>query len=432
MSENFNARRWNIIASLSRKNLTLSQQLLKHSDTIQDPEKKQHMKRLSKKLAACASMSLLAVSQQRGTEGITAYYCQDKVCFVCNSQRSRSTRRKYVKWFQENQFLYDIFINGKLKTVTRYQLDKNYPDCDVLNQVAYDIMHLVLTVPHSKEHGWKGTQLYYSQIQDAFKEMRRLKFWKTQVLGGEYGIETAQKNSGNHIHLHVLAFVRSALKNRDRLHRDILLNWNRLTVDPNNKRQPFNSYQVEAIMKGNKTLTQQDVSLLDPSGATFISLSTIYSKDKRTGLKTRSFEWGDKKFIKAVMEAIKYHFEPLFFDKENKQFDLDLMADIKPVLYGRPLYEKFGCLRGESSLNLTADITEEYDEVSSEVDQDTGEIIQRDHYIVNPRFLYSDKEKIIWSRRAVETARKLPAGSTRQAIQFLSGLIKTAGKTGQL
>jgi len=432
MVKNHNARRWNIISSLSRKNLTLSGQIKKYAEASPDPEKSHYMKKLSNKIAACASMSLMAESKEKGTEGITAYYCSDKICYVCNSQRRRSTVRKYVSWFEQNETMLEISVKSGTKVVTRNQYQKTYKHLPVLASVSYDIMHLVLTVPHTLERGWRGSQLYYDGIQQAFKQMRRLQFWKDMVLGGEYGIETERKANGNHIHLHILVFVRSGRQNRNQLHREIFTNWNRLSIDPGNTRKPFSDYERAQMKKGNALLTDADLALMDPRGATILSLESIFIKNPVTGEKERGIKWGDKNFIKAVMEAIKYHFEPLFFNKTNKEIDLDMIADLKPILHGRALYEKFGCLRGESCLNLSADIESEYSEVSEDIDTDTGELLNREHYIVNPRFMFGDDEKITWSRRALDTRQKLRVNSTREAVQQLSNLIKVSGKTGKL
>jgi len=396
-----------------------------------EPAKKTYMKKLTKKLSACAGLSLYA-EQPGGTVGITGHLCGDKLCFVCNSQRSRVTRRKYRTWFEANPVLFEVTArNGRSKVITMFQYHKNF-EGQHYQPVNYDVMHFTLTVPHTAEYGYKGKQLYYDEFTDCMTELRRLKFWKYDILGGEYGFETERKANGAHIHVHGLMFVRAGMQNRNHIHRDLLMNWNRLTVDKRNPRKQFSETDTAAILKGNKLLTAADVAQMNPQGSTIINLETLYTKNKETGRKERVKDFSDKGFMKGVMEAIKYHFEPAFFDKKENQFDLQMIADIKPLIHGKALYKKFGCLVGETALNISENIATEYAEAAEDFNPETGEIIERQFFLVNPALMYADKEQITWSRAAISRRRHIKAHSTAQAVGVLATLIKSAGKSGQL
>ena len=388
------------------------------------------MRKLTKKLTACSGLTLYA-EQPGGTVGITGHLCGDKLCFVCNSQRSRVTRRKYRTWFTENETLFQVTVNGKPKVVTAFQYNKHHAGAPY-NPVLYDVMHFTLTVPHTADKGFRGKELYYDEFTNCMTELRRLKFWKENILGGEYGFETERKNAGAHIHVHGLMFVQQSPKNRNKVHRQLLKAWNRLTIDEANTRPPFTETDIAGILKGNNLLTREDVAEMDQRGSTIINLETIYTRDPLTKKKIRVKSFSDKSFMRGVMEAIKYHFEPAFFDKENKAFDLQMIADIKPLIHGKALYKKFGCLVGETALNISENIEVEYSEAADEVDQETGEILDRDFYIVNPALMYANEENITWSAAAMARRRKLTAHSTHEAVSQLASMIKSAGKSGQL
>lgn len=432
--ENHNVRRWNTIQVLKRKNLELSSQIMQALPTFES-KKRPYMEKLSKHLGACSSLSLYAEDLSGKVTGITGHQCGDKLCFVCNSQRSKATRRKYLHFFSENPTLIEIIDKkGNTKVVTRLQYNRDYKG-QSYSLVNYDVMHFTLTVPHSAEHGFRGQKLYYSEFTKCLTELRRLKFFKTMILGGEYGIETERKESGAHIHVHGLFFVRSAMQNRNHLHRHLLLNWNRLTIDEKAKRVEFNESDFVSIKKGNKLLTDDDCRKLDPRGATFIGLNNIYTYNEAKE-KVYSLNTTNKRFMKGVMEAIKYHFEPLFFDKENKTFDLQAIADIKPLIAGKPLYKKFGCLVGETYLNLSENIKQEFNEalqsLDGDVDPGTGEIIERNYFIINPAFMYANDKQLIYSNAALQKRRQIKVNNSSKAIEQLTQLIKQAGKSGQL
>ncbi len=194
---------------------------------------------------------------------------------------------------------------------------------------------------------------------------------------------------GLHIHIHALLFVRRVRQSRNLLHREILLEWNKLTENTRSERTEFTSAHRAAIKKGNTHITDTDIDRMKPKGATFISLETIYTLDKRTGEKIRGGnEFNSDAMRKAVMETISYHFEPLAFEKEDKTIDIELLVELLPKLRNTKLYQKFGCLDGEKSLNVSENgvsVVEDLKEVIEAgiiVNEETGEIMPEHEYFI--------------------------------------------------
>ena len=131
------------------------------------------------------------------------------------------------------------------------------------------------------------------------------------------------------------------------------------------------------------------------------------------------------------METISYHFDPFAFDKESQKFDLKLMAELAPVLYGKRLYDKFGCLYGEKSLNVTDDtnLAEEFDEVVSEfIDQETGEIhsAANKFWLANPLYVqhrYDNNFNIELTAETRRRAIQLEAQTTKQAVKKMADMM---------
>ena len=427
---NHNTRRSFTITLLKRKNLDLDTEMkafVLSADLQQDQITR--IKKMSTNLVACAALSIYRENCETGNIAlIHSNRCNSKLCFICNYSRQKAVRRKYMKWFKENRHIVEIAdkATGKRSytTQTRVNAEKHAKN-EIIGSLEYDLMHLTLTVPHTAENGFNGDHYYFTTIAEKFHRMRKeLIEWNYFVLGGEYGIEIEKKANGNHIHIHSLLLVRQAIQSRNNLHKAVLMYWNRVTVNKYSERTAFNQAQIDSIRKGNKKLVQDDVLQLHPSGATMITLETIYSLDAK-GHKVRSSEWGSKEMMKAVMEAISYHFEPHAFDKGTRKFDLPLLADISTKIHNVKLYAKFGALYGEKSLNVSDDtkIEEEYAEAAELVDQDTGEISLRDKfYLINPAYVHHIPEKdyeITFGREALRRGEVLKAETTGQAIALL-------------
>lgn len=380
--------------------------------------------KLLKSLNYCSNLSLYAHSGN-DIQLITSITCNHKICNICNWNRQKKIRRKYFRWFAENETLNVVAKGDTRKMITNSQLNKyEEKGYEILNtSVKYDLMHLTLTVPHS-ENGWKGKIFYFDEIKRAFNFMRKTSEWLEWVYGGEYGVESTKNNEGYHIHIHSLLFVKRGTQNRNHLHKEILRIWNRLTVDQNNNRQPFTDNQVEAIKKGNKLIDDEFIYHLKPSGSTIINLETIYTIGE-DGKKRRSPQWNSEEMIRAVLETISYHFTPKMFSLSENSHDIESIINILQPVYGQILYFKFGCLHGEKSLNIKDDsLLEDYDESNEIIDEETGEILERQFFVTNPLNLYNkgNDDKIELKRIAQDRIKLLRTHTGRGAVEQLISL----------
>lgn len=399
-----NNRRSFTLSTLKRKNHKLTKQMATFLKTAELTEvQTERFKKLKTTVERCSNAAIYRQSQTDGhTTLIGAATCKNKLCFVCNWSRQKNIRRKYKAWFDENKTIVEIRKDqaGK-KILFKYTTEKRftalkYPGWELVGRHPYDLMHLTLTVPHTRENGFNGDQYYFEKISALYNRMRKESdLWRWLVFGGEYGIETTLNTQGQHIHIHSLLLVRCEMQSRNRLHQEILKFWNGITENRYLQRQAFSPEEVAAIQKGNKKLTADFVAGLNPKGSTFIGLENIYTLGT-DGTKERGAEWGSKKMIVSIMETISYHFDPFAFDKAAGEFNLPLMAEIAPILHGKRLYDKFGCLYGEKSLNVTDDtnIVEEYTEAAEQtVNEETGEIAGYNFFLTNPLYISHNPRK---------------------------------------
>lgn len=388
-----------------------------------EPENKEFAQKLINALYKCSSHTLYANTSDQ-IQLISPVTCNHKVCNICNWMRQKKIRRKYIKWFADNEQIVELFNtksgSTKYVTLTRYndkfKYERNFKFIDYRK---YDLMHLTLTVPHTLENGWKYKTFYFDEIKTAFNFMRKTDEWNEYVYGGEYGVETTRTENGFHIHIHALLFVKKGLKNRNELHKTVLTIWNRLTAWEGSTRKEFTEAQILSIIKGNNDLTKEFIVTLDPRGTTLIGLETIYTKDKKTGEKIRTFEFNSEAMIKAVLETISYHFKPQMFKITEDFYDIDSIIELLPVVYRQILYFKFGCLHGEKCLNVKDDsLIDDYDEM--EFDEDTGEIFERNFFITSPDKMFHDQDGNIKVKKSKERyINRINAQSGREAVNIL-------------
>lgn len=370
---NYNGKKANSISGNKRKNMKLADELVKMDIK---GESKDYVDKLVKNLRQCACPSLYATGMVTGkTTYHGSIYCGCKTCFICNYNRQKQTRQKYAAWFRDNKTLLLLSKNGKQKYATQAQFAQKFQDWKKVEEVEYDLMHLTLTLPHIAERGFNGKKYYFAEIAALFHRLRNENtYFKENVIGGEYGIECTNPEN-LHIHIHSLLLVKRKQQNRNFLHCELLIDWNKLTVNKEYTREKIELYNYKSLKAGNKMLTDIYVSKLNPKGSTIIGLETIYTKNKGNQ-KVRSCNWSDDSMIRAVMETISYHFSPTTFDKSDKTFNTELLIELQPVLYKKQLYRKFGVLHGEKSLNLKNEGAAEFEAIEFEafVDEETGEI----------------------------------------------------------
>ncbi len=402
--------------------------------TVSTPDQEKHLLKLEKDISRCANFSLYGTDQDNDIKYFASVFCGSKVCFVCNYARQKRIRRKYFNWFAINPQLFIIQKGDSKKVVSQSRagafIAKGY---EIAEKVNYDLMHLTLTVPHYLETGFQGEIYYYQKITDLFHTLRNETDFSDYVYGGEYGIETTRTaNNGLHIHIHSLLFVRSCRQNRNKLHRIILQEWNKRTINKFSPRVTLDAATKELIKKSNRLIDDAFCDQLNPKGTTLISLETIYSYDDK-GQKVREAEFNSEAMLKAVLETIKYHFEPLAFDKVNKTFDLELMKELLPVIYRKQLYRKFGAIHGDKALNIKEDGTETtMEDFSDSVDLETGEITNPvSYFVVNPAFVFHKKDsdnEIVLSGLARTKLKNIDAITTSGAIKQMSEMVQASLK----
>lgn len=281
-------------------------------------------------LRGCSSNSLFRVFPDGDMTYMASQTCKHKLCPVCNSQRKRKIRRVYRTFFDANTDLME----------------------------KYDFFHLTLTVPHT-ENGYKGKEVYSSELLEAFKKLRDLRGWKSKVYAGEYSVEFTKNENGLHIHLHALVLAHKTEFGRNKLYRFILNEWNRITAWEGAKRKEFTQEEKDAIKAGlGKDISDEQkelfVNALHPSGATHVGLESLYIKNDQGKKIYPSYEKNPNGFNAAIMECLKYHFEPfeIFTDKATKTPNVSLIVEMLPLLHKKRLYGRFGAFHGEKGLSF--------------------------------------------------------------------------------
>lgn len=338
----------------------------------------------------CCHHTLVREHKDGACEFMAAKTCKHKFCAICNERRAKEVRRKYRQLFERNPNLIH----------------------------EYDFFHLTLTVPHSQTEGYKGDRFYGPELMRLFNFMRKKKWWKNMVYAGEFGLEITKGKNGLHIHIHSMLLVRKSIQNRNTLHKEILLHWNRATSGAGTRKE-FTNEEIESILKGNQNLTRLEVEMMDPTGATVIGLESLYVKSnekkrgfkycERSGFYKRYVRPSDKfdRFMGGVMECIKYHFEPMALKKDGKM-DFDLLAEILPAVSGKPMYRKFGAFHsGTKNAHPDAKIlnfNHKLDDIEKDVEETANDTVyhpetlkpvdtsQYSYVITSLASLYFDKE----------------------------------------
>jgi hypothetical protein len=341
---------------------------------------------------------------------ISAHTCKNKICNVCNYVRSKALRRKYIKYLTSSE-------SDVVDTSTG----------DIFGIQELDFFHLTLTVPHTELHGWRGQKVFVKELMKEFNFMRKKPFWKENVYAGEFGVEFTRKGNGIHCHIHALIVAYPSKGNRNFLYKEILKAWNRQTVCPYSKRDQFTEADIDAIRKGCKSLTDEEVKELHPKGSTFVSLESLYTIDKQSGKKRYIKSTQDDNFIAGIMECIKYHFEPLCFNKEDKTIDFQLLEELLPEIAGKPLYRKFGAFHGLKELNinesqdLADEVIENLEDTAREkaTHPETGIPAEDFEYIIiNARMLHYDKDNNL-KPKIRKSAKKIFMPDCRTITQAL-------------
>lgn len=338
-------------------------------------------------LQRCGNHTLYRQYPSNGAlEYICAQTCKNKLCPVCNYERSRQIRAKYYRYFKKNEI-----VDRKTG--------------EVFKKSDFDFMHLTLTVPHTKK-GFRGEEFYAQELMKEFNYMRKKPFWQKHVFAGEFGCEITKNDNGFHIHIHSLLLVRKSKQNRNKLYREIFRAWNMQTVDEFRLKTKFEKHEIEGIQKsfGYEKADEKEKSNIDffirqlnPAGATLIGLENLYCYNKKKLSKNDRWskdrqKWkhyvnpkDENSLLAGILECIKYHFEPVCLNSDGV-YDFDTLKEVLPKIYRKPLYRKFGAFHAVAELNVNSKIEEEIEEVMEEHGRD---------HTINPETFLPEKPQYI-------------------------------------
>ena len=420
-----NRRRLQHLLMLKKQNNMVHYDCEKYLYNKRMTEQTRYIASLYNHVGKCGNAVLLKNTPD-GLEYVTARRCKDRLCAICNHERKVALRRKYVQWFNGNPVIYET-PEGKFLT-------KEQGGAVLGWECEYNLMAITLTVPHSNGE-YKGQRIYYRQLIEDFNLLRKRGWWKSNVFGGEFGVEATlfHEKRGLHIHIHALLLVRKFEGNRNWLHRNILIGWNKITSGSGCYNE-MTAARRAAIKKGNSTITDADIDTLTTSGATLVEVENIYLKKKINGQWCKVYPVQDfrndqykESLIMSILETISYHFKPKMFDVGDGHYNIPLIAKIYSATKGRQLYAKFGIFQKEKSLNLDSmSVSEELEEANNAAeglsDVEGGHETNRTsigYAITNPYNLYiSEKNGNIMIRDNARVS-ELPTASTVQALKVL-------------
>ena len=411
-----NIKRLRKFLKLRKKNLQLAYDIDRYVSANQYGALKtreiMELKQLRKSITCCGT-SLLLHEKADYMEFVTSVACDHKLCQICNHNRKNLVRKKYILFFAENPSLWVDRVDGKIKTASQCRI-KGAP-------VNYTLLSLTLSVPHP-DGLYRGKRFYYEELIDNFNYLRKMNFWVKSIYGGEFGVETTiTKANGFHIHIHSLLMVADGHQNRNALHREILLNWNRITVNPDSA-AVWTEERVREVMKGNRSLTRDDVLSMNPKGATHISLTNIFIKDKETGKRVYVDNYEAR--VNAILEVISYHYKPKMYDMGDGHSDISLLIKSYMALKGKRLYSRFGVLYHERTLGMDNYDTEEdlkaAKEVEAAIERNEPPQLQElagTYYKVRSSAVHvDDTDNVMFQRK---DAMAINTMSTRNAINIL-------------
>lgn len=375
-----NYNRLSRVSNLKRQANKLSSEIDYYRKTTKlTPDEEFLFEKIVLDTRTCSNYSVFRqFTSDKSLQYVHSYMCDNRMCPICNSERSKVLQRRYIAFFNYSEQNENL-LNTK------------------------DFMHLTLTVPHSI-HGFRGDKFYMNYMRKQFNEMRKELWWKEAVYAGEYSFEFTRGENGIHCHIHALLLVEKCRNNRNDLHESILFDWNNRTIDAGNH-NTFTQERIIAIKKGNVRLSEDFIiKNLDPCGSTIVSLENLYiiedgKKRYINGSKDKDV------LVKGVIECLKYHFEPLALtDKKTGSYDIDLIREVLPKIYHKSLYQKFGAFYGDASLNIKETKTdqESIEQILSETANDkvvhpvTFEHMEREEYsfvLINPKDIFSNRDK---------------------------------------
>jgi hypothetical protein len=339
---------------LGRAGYDVDEELLRGWDSMHDEIIRLHysLKRTNK--------AIYAMFENKGVckpQLVSAWYTKHRLDAVWLWRKSQLIRSIY------RDYLQTAMVGGKL-------LIKQYTP-----------LHITLTVPHNID-GYKGKRFYARELLKCFHEVRRTKFWKQYIYGGEYGLEITKSNeNGLHIHIHSLSFLSP----------DISINnfraWLRQKWEDVTGATFIHVEQLYHYKRNNNgtyemTESNKPTVIFDDETGTAELQPRMVRKKFYIG-KDSSIE----DYISGVMECIKYHFKSDTYQDDNGDYDLELIRDILNNSKHLRFYSRFGAFYGEKALNF--DRLESIDETEIEAIEGAEETLngsaaKGERELVNP------------------------------------------------
>jgi len=272
--------------------------------------------------------------------------------------------------------------------IIRSRYAKFFANHEEYSDGTYRPCHLVLTVPHTEEKGWKGKEFYGRELVKEFGRMReKWSYWKEYVYAGEYGVEVTKGKHGLHIHIHSLVFVKSEISLNE-FRRLLKAEWKRRVCDKEGKGgviwlETLYYYKRKANgqFETNSTWTVDATDKMEtqPDG------STIFTFDG-TGTWTEKVErikcywhkgWTSLEFLSGVLECIKYHFKMDSVKTPDGSYNIPLIQTILNNSRKMHFYSRYGAFYTEKELAFNKISGSDEDGVGG----DTDNFLER---MVNP------------------------------------------------
>jgi hypothetical protein len=238
-----------------------------------------------------------------------------------------------VKYIAKNGYGIPTQVGGQKSMMTnKYKLNANhiirkrnklihlfteYYDSTLKGLVSqgYSIKHLVLTVKHTKEYGFRGSKFFHSEILKIWNLLRKDDLFKQYIYGGFTSSEVTKGKNGWHNHLHIM----------------IIQNPNNLDIDVR------------------EYITKRWIEL---TGSDRVNYENLYKKIYLNNGKTRKLYLNSNTvntidLIKSFLEMIKYTVDL----KDSKLSAKDIGNFLHESRYKR-VFNRFGSLYGVKELNL--------------------------------------------------------------------------------
>jgi hypothetical protein len=301
-------------------------------------------------------------TKKLNTQTICHIYNKNKISNVWNWRKANILRKKFNNIIKENLEEIKNFIPA----------------------------HLVLTLKRNEKGEYKGKKFFGSEIIQEYNNLRKTALFNISCYGGEWGLETKKgKAIGYHIHIHSFLLINKdwnynkleKLTNRQVLE-TIKLFGSYKTYTKHNSDNPKeqNKNLLKTILLKNKL----DLFLLKKlfrkywiektnSNQIHLERCFIYKRDKNGKIETyltndkngKTIEVPkkiyinqnseNKDYINAILECIKYHFKgDLFYNTDNKKYDLDTIAEVLLNTKNKRLFGTFG-----KWYKINKDITDE-------------------------------------------------------------------------